>query len=97
MLQYLKPNEAMLGMTGSDVKKVKIIGRREMNMDSNMKDIIDEINIGIRNRFEESYFAKPYFNDAQDFFQKYNPHIPNIDAISGALIILSWSITEFSM
>ena len=51
-------------MIGNDVKDVKMIGRREMNMHPNMKDVLDEIDI------DDKYFTKPYFNDAQDFFQK---------------------------
>ena len=67
LLQYLKQNEAMLGMTGNDVKSVKMIGRREMNMDSNMKDFFNEINV---DNLRFGSLAKPYFNDAQDFVQK---------------------------
>ena len=33
----------MLGMTGNEVKDLKMIGRREMNMDPKMKDFFREI------------------------------------------------------
>ena len=56
--------KAILGMIGSDVKDVKMIGRRAMNMDPYMKDFLDEVDV------DDRYFTKPYFNDAQDNFQK---------------------------
>ena len=52
-------------MIGSDIKDVKMIGRREMNMDPYMKDFLDEVDV------DDRYFTKPYFNDAQDNFQKW--------------------------
>ena len=58
----------MLGMTGNEVKTVKMIGRREMNMDSKMKDFFREIDV--KYSLYSPQFRKPYFNDAQDFFQK---------------------------
>ena len=51
-------------MFGSDVKDVKMIGRREMNMDPYMKDFLEDVDV------DDRYFTKPYFNDVQDNFQK---------------------------
>ena len=56
-------------MIGNEVKNVKVIGRREMNMDSNMKDFFNKIDGSYDVKYEQ--FTKPYFNDAQDFFQKF--------------------------
>ena len=47
----------MLGMVGNNVESVKLIGRREMNMDANMKTL-----------FIDDYRYKPYFNDAKELF-----------------------------
>ena len=47
----------MLGMVGYNVKSVKFIGRRDMNMDATMKALFDESDI---------YRYKPYFNDAKE-------------------------------
>ena len=49
----------MLGMIGNKVENVKLIGRREMNMDANMKKLFYESD---RNRY------RPYFNDAKELF-----------------------------
>ena len=45
----------MLGMTDNKVEDLKIIGTREMDMNANMKSIF----------YQDTYFIKPYFNDAQ--------------------------------
>lgn len=50
--------KALLGMTHSKVESVKIIGTRDIDMDSKAKAVFTEIN-------NESY-TKPYFNDAQE-------------------------------
>ena len=50
----------MMGMIDSNVENFKVIGRREMNMDGNMKRLF----------YESDYFDryKPYFNDAKELF-----------------------------
>ena len=50
----------MLGIVDNNVESVKVIGRREMNMDSNMKTLFYESD---RNRY------RPYFNDAKEMFR----------------------------
>ena len=49
----------MIGMVDADVENFKVIGRREMNMDENMKRLFYES--------DEDRF-KPYFNDAKELF-----------------------------
>ena len=49
----------MLGTVGNNVKSVKFIGRRDMNMDTNLKAIFDET---------DSHYYYPYFNDAKELF-----------------------------
>ena len=49
----------MLGMVGNRVESVKLIGRREMNMDIKMKTLFYEI---------DSRRHRPYFNDAKELF-----------------------------
>ena len=49
----------MLGMVGNNVENVKFIGRRDMNMDANMKAFFDE---------SDDYYY-PYFNDAEELFR----------------------------
>ena len=53
----------MLGMTGNNVDSVKIIGRREMDMDENLKTIFKN---------EDDLHIKPYFNDAQFNWETFN-------------------------
>ena len=53
----------MLGMTGNNVESVKIIGRREMDMDENLKKIFKN---------EDDLHIKPYFNDAQFNWETFN-------------------------
>ena len=49
----------MMGMVDAIVENVKFIGRREMNMDGNMKRMF----------YESDYPPyKPYFNDAKELF-----------------------------
>ena len=49
----------MLGMVNNSVESVKLIGRREMNMDVNMKALF----------YESDYYRyRPYFNDAKELF-----------------------------
>ena len=57
----------MIGMIENNVENVKVIGRREMNMDSNMKEIFyDAIQIPIYG--SNKYRYTPYFNDAKELF-----------------------------
>ena len=44
-------------MVGNNVESVKLIGRREMNMDAKMKTFFYE---------RDEYRYKPYFNDAKE-------------------------------
>ena len=50
----------MLGMVSNTVESMKLIGRREMNMDENMKTLFYE---------SDEYRYKPYFNDAKELFR----------------------------
>ena len=50
----------MMGMIDANVENFKVIGRREMNMDGNMKRLFYES--------DEDRF-KPYFNDAKELFR----------------------------
>ena len=46
-------------MVNNSVESVKLIGRREMNMDVNMKALF----------YESDYYRyRPYFNDAKELF-----------------------------
>ena len=47
-------------MVHDNVENVKFIGRREMNMDGNMKKLFYE---------SDEYRYKPYFNDAKELFE----------------------------
>ena len=46
-------------MVDNNVESVKVIGRREMNMDENMKTLFYE---------SDEYRYRPYFNDAKELF-----------------------------
>ena len=46
-------------MVDNNVESVKFIGRRDMNMNANMKTLFYE---------EDEYRFKPYFNDAKELF-----------------------------
>ena len=50
----------MFGMVDNNVESVKIIGRREMNMDANMKTLFYQ---------SDWYRFRPYFNDAKELFR----------------------------
>ena len=50
----------MIGMVDNNVKNVKFIGGREMNMNANMKRLFYE---------SDEYRYKPYFNDAKELFE----------------------------
>ena len=50
----------MIGMVDNNVESVKLIGRREMNMDANMKTLFNE---------SDKYRFRPYFNDAKEMFK----------------------------
>ena len=52
----------MFGMVDNIVENFKVIGRREMNMDENMKRLFYE-----RDRLYNRRY-KPYFNDAKELF-----------------------------
>ena len=47
----------MLGSVGNNVESVKFIGRRDMNMDANLRKIFNET---------DEYYFYPYFNDAKE-------------------------------
>ena len=49
----------MFGMNGNNVTNLKFIGRRDMDMDRNMKALFDE---------SDEYYYYPYFNDAKGLF-----------------------------
>ena len=54
-------------MIENNVEDLKFIGRREMNMNSNMKEIFyDAIDLPIDG--SNKYRYKPYFNDAKELF-----------------------------
>ena len=57
--QYFKQYKVLLGMVGNKVERLKFIGRREMDMNANIKSVFDES--------DENYY-KPYFNDAKELF-----------------------------
>ena len=57
---------AILGMIDNNVESVKIVGTRDMNMDSKTKTIFDEIDYTNQNFLNK--FTKPYFNDVQENF-----------------------------
>ena len=56
----------MLGMVGNNVENIKFIGRRELNMDENMKRLFYESDYRYN---DNEYRYKPYFNDAKELFQ----------------------------
>ena len=47
-------------MVDNNVVNVKVIGRREMNMNENLKTLFYE---------NDAYRHKPYFNDAKELFK----------------------------
>ena len=53
----------MLGIIDTNLENFKLIGRREMNMDGNMKRLFYESDIVYGYRY------KPYFNDAKELFR----------------------------
>ena len=61
-----KSFKAILGMISNNVESVKILGTRDMNMDSKTKTIFDEIDYTNQNFLNK--FTKPYFNDVQENF-----------------------------
>ena len=54
----------MVGIVDANVENVKFIGRREMNMNGNMKGIFYESDY----RNYTGWRYKPYFNDAKELF-----------------------------
>ena len=57
---YFKHYKVLIGMVDNNIEAVKVIGRREMNMDGNMKTLFSESDNWKR--------YKPYFNDAKELF-----------------------------
>ena len=55
----------MLGIVGNNVESAKFIGRRDMNMDDNLKALFDEEDRH-KGRIVRYY---PYFNDAKELFE----------------------------
>ena len=54
-------------MVGNNVESVKIIGRRDLNMNANMKALLDE---------SDEYYYYTHFNDAQELFKIFPwPHL----------------------
>ena len=47
-------------MVDNNVESVKLIGRRDMNMNANMKTLFYE---------SDKYRFRPYFNDAKEMFK----------------------------
>ena len=47
-------------MVGENVESLKVIGRRDMNMHANMKELFDKSN---------EYYFYPYFNDAKELLR----------------------------
>ena len=54
--------KVMFGMNGNNVTNLKFIGRRDMNMDPNIKALFDE---------SDEYYYYPYFNDAKELLWFY--------------------------
>ena len=54
----------MFGIEGDNVETVKLFGRRDINMDINMKTLFYENDQDAYG----SYFYYPYFNDAKELF-----------------------------
>ena len=57
--QYFEQYKVMLGSVGKNVESVKFIGRRDMNMDANLRKIFNEA---------DEYNFYPYFNDAKELW-----------------------------
>ena len=55
--QYFVQYKVMFGSAGNNVESVKFIGRRDMNMDANLRKIFNET---------DEYYFYPYFNDAKE-------------------------------
>ena len=53
----------MFGMIDNKIESLKMIGRREINMDENIERLIRIYEIG-----QSNYNAKPFFNDAKESF-----------------------------
>ena len=62
-IQIFKLFKVTFGMINNKIESVKMIGRREMNMDENIEKWIRVYEIG-----QSSYYAKPFFNDAKESF-----------------------------
>ena len=63
----------MLGMVDYNVESVKFIGRRDMDMDTNIKTLFDESDENWNHdvHYDPVYgdYYKPYFNDAKELFK----------------------------
>ena len=53
----------MLGLVGKNVESVKFIGKRDINMDANLKNIFE--------KYDGAYKVYPYFNDAKELFRSW--------------------------
>ena len=58
--QYFEQYKVMLGSVGKNVESVKFIGRRDMDMDANLRKIFIET---------DYYYFYPYFNDAKELLR----------------------------
>ena len=54
----------MLGLVGKNVESVKFIGKRDINMDENLKNIYE-----IYDKIYDGTVIYPYFNDAKELFR----------------------------
>ena len=50
----------MLGSVDNNVENLKFIGRRDMNMDANLKKVYDKT---------DEFYYHPYYNDAKELFR----------------------------
>ena len=64
--QYFQQYKVVLGMVGNNVESVKFIGRRDINMDTNMRALFMQNDLFGWNNHRAVY--KPYFNDAKELF-----------------------------
>ena len=61
--------KVLLGMVGNNVESVKFIGRRDINMDTNMRALFkqNDLRTWTNLTYQRAVF-KPYFNDAKELF-----------------------------
>ena len=67
--QYFQQYKVMLGMVGNNVESLKFIGRRDINMDTNMRALFkqNDLRTWTNLTYQRAVF-KPYFNDAKELF-----------------------------